>query len=244
MDRLTGKKAVVVGGSGGIGAFVSRMLLQEGANVVVHGGHSLEKLHQLECREDWSGQITSVLQEITVENFSRLPETTLFKEIRHCSVLCIFFGPFMQVSLEEMTVTDWMAQSLLNYALPGVCISAALPYMRQQHWGRIILAGGTRTHQINGFFTNAAYAGAKTGTSSLVKSVAAAYGTGGITCNGICPGFTDTEYQSAETKRSLAHKMPSGTLIRPETIADAVRMLLLSPDFNGVLLNVDGGWQP
>ena len=64
----------------------------------------------------------------------------------------------------------------------------------------------------------------------------------GITCNAVLPGFTETEYLSEKTKEVLRKKMPSGSLISPETIADGGMYLLQSPEINGVLLNIDGGW--
>ena len=134
--------------------------------------------------------------------------------------------------------------ALLNYALPGLLVSTALPYMISNKWGRILLFGGTRTQNVNGFLTNAAYAGAKTGVCSLVRSVALAYAPYGITCNALLPGMTDTEYVSQQTRASLAKKMPSKKLISTMTVAESGMFLLEQAELNGVLLNVDSGWDP
>jgi NAD(P)-dependent dehydrogenase (short-subunit alcohol dehydrogenase family) len=116
--------------------------------------------------------------------------------------------------------------------------------MMKKQFGRIIVFGGTRTNSINGFRTNSVYGGAKTALCSLVKSVAAEYGKYGITCNGILPGFIETEYLSEETKLMLAKKMPQGKLIGAESIAETALFLLKQDAVNGVLLNVDEGWMP
>ena len=74
-----------------------------------------------------------------------------------------------------MISDEWLTQSYANFAFPGMLVSAVLPHMCASGWGRILLFGGTRTDSVRGFRTNAAYAAAKTGLSSLVKSVALDY---------------------------------------------------------------------
>jgi NAD(P)-dependent dehydrogenase (short-subunit alcohol dehydrogenase family) len=110
-------------------------------------------------------------------------------------------------------------------------------------WGRILLFGGTGTHVVAGFRTNAAYAGAKTAVSSLVKSVACAYAPAGITCNALLPGFTDTEYLSDSLRQDLKAKIPGGELLTPQEIAQTAEHILCSPGINGALINVDKGWK-
>ena len=116
--------------------------------------------------------------------------------------------------------------------------------MKENNWGRILLFGGTLTHNVKAYRTNAAYGGAKTALCSLVKSTAAQYSGCGITCNGILPGLTETEYQSPKLLATLAKKNPSGKIISPEIIATAAINLLLTKEVNGALLNIDDGWNP
>lgn len=248
MDIFSGKKAVVVGGSGGIGAELSLMLAQAGAAVLVHGGHSRQKLcalmMALERASPKAAPHQSLVQEITAKSLPQFPSSPLMGHIREADILCVAFGPFLQKSLEETTPDQWIDTTLLNYALPGICVSAALPRMKHKGWGRILLFGGSRTHSIAAFRTNAAYAGAKTAVCSLVRSTAAHYSPWGITCNGILPGLTETEYQSPELLAELARKNPSGTIIPAQTVAAAAMNLLSTKEINGALLNVDDGWAP
>lgn len=248
MDIFEGKKAVVIGGSGGIGAQLSIKLAGSGAELVVHGGHDQEKLGRLmERLREVSPRTAShraIVQELTTETMGRLAASPLMEQIRRADILCVAFGPFLQKPLEETSPTEWMETSLLNYAFPGICVSAALPHMKENHWGRILLFGGTLTHNVRGYRTNAAYGGAKTAVCSLVKSTALQYSSCGITCNGILPGFTETEYQSAEQLTLLAKKNPSGSIIPAEAVAAAAMTLLSTREVNGALLNIDDGWHP
>lgn len=248
MENFTGKKAVVIGGSGGIGAELSLKLAQAGAQVLVHGGHNkekarllLERLHQVSpCQT----QHQALVQELSADKLQQFPSSPLMEQVRRADILCIAFGPFLQKALEDTSPADWISTTLMNYALPGICVSAVLPHMKDSHWGRILLFGGTLTHNVKGYLTNAAYGGAKTALCSLVKSTAAQYSSWGITCNGILPGLTETEYQSTELLAVLAKKNPSGNIIPAERVAQAAMNLLSVKEINGALLNVDDGWNP
>ena len=318
-----GKRALVIGGSGGIGAALSLLLAKSGAALTVHGGHSSAKFDALlaqlataseramrsaaPCSESQlaprsgdlqpaaqAGAVTSssyktptpaptpapatvsaasraagerascgvdfssspcasslcapavpvpLVQEITADGFTALPETPLARAAAESDILCVCYGPFLQQPLAAMTAQQWQAVTLLNYALPGFFVSTALPYMQARGWGRILLFGGTGTESRREFATNAAYAGAKTAVGTLVQSTAAAYARYGITCNALLPGFTQTEYTGAQSA-TLAQKMPLGTLINAEAAARAAFFLLQNPDINGALLRFDRGWNP
>ena len=168
------------------------------------------------------------LQECPVDAIGGHP---IAKALCECDVLCVCTGPFIQKEMHLMSPSEWAFMALGNYALYGAAVSMALPKMMEKHFGRIVLFGGTRTESIRSYKTNAAYAGAKTGISVIVKSVASCYAQYGITCNAIMPGFT--------------HDAPINTsIIEEERLAFHTLYLIEHPELNGVLLNVDKGWQP
>lgn len=219
-DDLNGKNALIIGGTGGIGLAVADLLKNEGANVVVAGRHSVEQSHGIKS---------------VFVDFKNGPQELAKPEIKNllekCDILIFTYGPFVQKPLHQTSAEDWINLAVNDYALPGIAVSSVLPGMMDRGFGRIILFGGTRTSQINSYRTNAAYAGAKTGISVIIKSISAEYMDYGITCNGILPGFT--------------RNPPSEDYLIPEkTIAKQVLNLLRSPELNGVLLNVDRGWNP
>ncbi|MCR5288635.1 MAG: SDR family oxidoreductase [Treponema sp.] len=251
MESFAGKKAVVIGGSGGIGKEISRLLAASGASLVVHGGHESPEfcsfIDELQTKCPATGvpsRISKVVVPITVSHFAEVCVNALAHVVQDADIVCVCFGPFVQKSLDQTTIDDWQLVSLCDYALPGFLVSTALPHMIKQHWGRFLLFGGTRTYMIQGFATNAAYAGAKTGVCSLVRSVAWQYAREGITCNALLPGFVDTEYLSPDTRAQLRQKSPTGMLLSPASIAQAGMQLLQNQHANGVLFNVDDGWVP
>ena len=243
MEIFAGKKALLVGGSGGIGAALSVMLAEHGAKVIVHAGHKSEKTDALLKRiRGISPESFSFVQPLSAENFSTLENTMLVQQAGECDMLCVCYGPFVQKPLEETTPQDWRTLALLDYALPGLLVSEALPRMREKKWGRILLFGGTGTERRTVFRTNAAYAGAKSALNVLVHSVAAQYGGEGINCNAVLPGLTLTEYTADAA--GIAEKMPDGSLLTAEEVAAAAFFLLQNDRLNGVLLPVDKGWYP
>lgn len=221
------KKAVVIGGSGGIGKNISEKLLEADVSVCSIGRH-----------------VVPGTDSLIIDLDDRQNRDIVITSVQEADILCIVRGPFLQKSVELTDSEEWEYMTYANLAFPGMLISAALPRMNKNHWGRILVLGGTRTDTVRGFRTNAAYAAAKTGLSSLVKSVAAEYADRGITCNGISPGFVETEYISEKQKAELAAKNPDGRLISVSDVAETAIFLLKMAAINGVILTVDKGWRP
>lgn len=220
---LSGKKALIIGGTSGIGFYVAKSILADGVFVTVTG-----RKKPLEFQKN---SLNFIQFESNSADIIKNENVLLKSALCECDILCICYGPFIQKPLHEMTAADWLKTSFDDYAVSGIFTSYALKYMMKRNFGRIILFGGTRTDSVRAYKTNAAYAGAKTGISVLVKSIALQYEKYGITCNAILPGFT--------------HDAPNGTTeVMSDDIAKNVMFLLKSSELNGVLLNVDRGWNP
>lgn len=245
-NLFNGKTALIVGGTGGIGRELSLALAQTGARLVIHGGHESEQTRSLihEIKKISGKKPLLFTQNLLERLFFDLEDSPLLLEARKCDILCVCFGPFVQKPLHETSLSDWEKVALYDYALPGLLVSAALPRMMENRFGRILLFGGTGTARRTEFATNAAYAGAKSALNVLVSSTAANYAEYGITCNAILPGFVETEYLSEPKKAELGAKMPLGSLISARSVAESAIFLLKNADINGTSLSVDRGWSP
>lgn len=245
MEKFSGKNSIVIGGTGGIGLEVARMLLHNGSRLVIHG-RSQSKIQQVKFKleSEFDCRVDGVEFDFGRQPLEELENSPLIKCSENADILCVCFGPFLQKRVDEMNLADWQRISLLDYALPGFLTGICLKKMAERKWGRILLFGGTGTNSRCEFKTNAAYAGAKTAVGVVVQSVAAEYAKYGITCNAVLPGFVKTEYVSADKEKDLMERMPCKELISPKTIAAAAEFLLSDSVLNGVLLRVDQGWSP
>ena len=239
MNRsFSGKKALVVGGSGGIGAAISVKLAEAGAEVFVHGGRSQERLDRvLETIRSRNGTAQGFLYpgdrpDSAREILSRAPAP----DILVCS-----WGPFIQKPLSAMEPGEWERIVRDNLIFPGIMISLVINDMINKNWGRIILLGGTNTSTIRGFSTTAAYSSAKTALGVLAKSAAKQAGPFGVTCNVVCPGLVDTEYVDEAMRNYIRQHSPGGRIQKPGEIAEFVSVLLEQDQINGAIIPIDYG---
>ena len=233
-----GKKALVVGGTGGIGRAVALGLAERGAELTVHGGSSEERLSDtLKTIREKGGKADGFLLSIdgpaaAERILSRAPAP---------DILVCAWGPFKQGGLETLDREFWQKTIENNLIFPGILVSHVLSGMIERNWGRILLFGGTNTDTIRGFTTTAAYSAAKTALGVLAKSTAKAAGARGVTCNVVCPGLTDTEYVSEALRRYNREKSPGGRSLMPLEVAQTALAILENPDVNGAVIPVDKG---
>jgi 3-oxoacyl-[acyl-carrier protein] reductase len=243
-SSLDGRRALVVGGSGGIGRAVSLELGSRGAYVLVHGGSSrirldstLEELHRIGAGAE------GFLLELDdpARGVSTLVDA--LPSLGAIDILVVAFGPFIRRSLAETGVADWERLALLDLALPGALCSALLPSMASRGWGRILLFGGSRTDGIRAYASNAAYAAAKTGLAVLAKSLAEEGASRGVGCILACPGLVDTEYLADSERLALRSRAPGSSLSSPSQIASAaIGLLAADPCIaSGAIISLDNG---
>ncbi|MFA6506006.1 MAG: SDR family oxidoreductase [Treponemataceae bacterium] len=233
-----GRRALVVGGSGGIGAAVAKLLGEMGASVVVHGGTSRERL---------DASITAVRSTGAVASGFLLPidspkaANMLFRQESNIDIVVCAWGPFSRSSLARTTAEDWERAALLDLAFPGALASAYIENMAKEGYGRFLFFGGTTTDSVRGFTTTAAYSAAKTGIGVLVKSIALEYAGTGVSAVVVCPGFVDTEYLNDEVRLDLRKGAPGGRLLETEEVARVALRLIESETSNGAIVSLDAG---
>jgi len=236
---LAGLRALVVGGTGGIGSATARALAADGATLVIHG-HVQDRLDaQAAALRNLGAGVMTVCADLA----SGDPPVALLEHARAADLLVVAYGPFVNKSLAETTTADWRLIAMGGLALPGILATAAARGMASRGFGRILLFGGTRTDAIRGFKANAAYAAAKTGLGVLAKSIAVEFGGAGVSCAVICPGFVDTEYLDAPMRQRLTLASPRGGLIPVTEIAGlAISLLKGQMDLaNGSIVVADRG---
>jgi NAD(P)-dependent dehydrogenase (short-subunit alcohol dehydrogenase family) len=245
MARLEGKVAIITGAGSGIGEATARLMVREGASVVVAdiNGTEAERVvgqlgSGLAVEVDVSDE-PSVMRmvESAVESFGGLD--VLHNNATDSSTNALD----TDIVTLDMAVFDRLVAVNLKGQFMGC--KHAIPHMLARGGGSII-----NTASIDGFVgrgVRAAYGASKAGVVLLTKSVASQYGARGIRCNAVAPGFTLTpgavgnappEYVQA----SLA-LYPMPRLCEPDDVANAV-VFLASDEaayINATTLMVDGG---
>jgi 3-oxoacyl-[acyl-carrier protein] reductase len=239
MERIfSGKKALVIGGTGGIGKAVALRLGARGARVFIQGGSSPERLEgTVKVIRDAGGEAEGFLCD------AALPESAadILGRVPSPDILVCAWGPYKRAALDELSARDWLFLTVNNLALPGILISSVLGDMIRKKWGRILLFGGTNTDTIRGFSTTAAYSAAKTALGVVAKSVALTAGPHGVSCNVVCPGLTDTEYTGEDAGNYNRERSPGGIPLNSSEIADLAVQILEHSPVNGAIIPIDRG---
>ena len=233
------KKALITGGTGGIGKAVALDLVERGAELIIHGGTSGERLENtLREIRGAGGKAEGFLlpingPEAALEIAGRAPDP---------DILVCAWGPFRRAPLESSDLEFWQSMVNGNLVFPGVLVSLVLPQMLKKNWGRILFFGGTNTDTVRGYSGSAVYSAAKTGLGVIAKSIAkSALSSGGITCNVICPGLTDTEYLDEETREYNRVKSPGNRPLETSDISKTCMDILENSCINGAIIPVDKG---
>jgi NAD(P)-dependent dehydrogenase (short-subunit alcohol dehydrogenase family) len=245
VGRLEGKVAIVTGAGSGIGEATARLMSREGASVVV------ADLSRAEA-ERVAGELgTAIAVEVDVseeESVVRMFETA----VESFGGLDVLHNNATDSSLNAVD-TDIVAldmavfDRLVAVNLRGQFLGCkhAIPLMLERGGGSIVC-----TASIDGFVgrgVRTAYGACKAGVVLLTKSVASQYGTRGIRCNAVAPGFTLTPGAVGNATRGYVDTVlpnyPMPRLCEPEDVAKAV-LFLASDDatyVNAATLMVDGG---
>jgi NAD(P)-dependent dehydrogenase (short-subunit alcohol dehydrogenase family) len=253
-DLLSGKHAIVTGGTRGIGAAVTRALLDHGARVTVLG-RSAEPRPEAGLDFNPSGGPAYA----TADVGDPLAVAHAFESARARSgPIDILVNNAGQAASAPFLKTDanlWRRMMTVNLDGAFHCIQAALPGMIAAGWGRIINMASTAG--LTGYAYVTAYCASKHGVVGLTRALALEVATKSVTVNAVCPGFTDTDLlkesvanivaktgRTPEDARSeLAARNPQKRLVQPEEVANAVAWLCLpgSEAVTGQTIAVAGG---
>ncbi len=253
MLQLTGKTALVTGGSRGIGAAIVRHLAKEGANVAFTYSSSSEAAQKLvaeiESLKNTSGEaspaapVTLALQVDSLDPIAvQDAVSTVFKHFGKLDILVNNAGIFELKPTGDFTLDDYERQMGVNARAVFAAIQRAAQVMTDG--GRIINIGSSLAERVPSPDMSL-YAMSKAAVWGLTKGAARDLGRRGITVNIIQPGSTDTDMNPASSphadgQRSL-RAIPSFNT--PDEIA-AMAVYLASDaarSITGASLLIDGG---
>jgi acetoacetyl-CoA reductase/3-oxoacyl-[acyl-carrier protein] reductase len=244
MGRLDGKYALVTGASRGIGRAIAIALASEGASIAIHYRSGEAEARSLATELGRKGVKTLLLQGNVAE---RAVWTAMMERIKaewgRLDVLVNNAGITRDRTMRKMSDEDWMEviQTNLNACWFGV--SAAMPMMVAQTYGRIINISSYVGQAGN--FGQANYSASKGGIIAFTKTAAMELAKYNVTVNSLAPGFTLTEMLAKvpeAVQAQILTRIPMGRFGKPEEIAKAVLFLAADGDYiTGQQINVNGG---
>lgn len=242
---LSGKIAVVTGGSRGIGRAICLRLASLGATVMVnYVSNPAAAEETAQSIRSAGGKAEPVQFNVAVPAEIEAAFKNILDAHGRVDILVNNAGITRDGLLMKMKDEQW--DEVLNTNLKGVflCTKAVSRAMMKQRWGRII-----NITSVIGFAGNAGqanYAAAKAGIVGFTKSVAKELASRGITVNGVAPGYIVTDMTrdlSEDVTNTIKAEIPMGVLGEPDDIAGAVAYLA-SDDaryVTGQFIHVNGG---
>ncbi|MFI7533698.1 SDR family NAD(P)-dependent oxidoreductase [Streptosporangium sp. NPDC049376] len=243
---MTGRVALVTGGSRGIGAETSRVLAASGAKVAVNGRDRAaidEVVADITAR---GGTALAVPADVTDEDQVSAMRERIERELGQVEILAAFAGGSgAPAPTADLGAARWRAVIESDLTSVYLTVSAFLPAMVERGRGAIVTMSSTAGRHPGG--ANAAYAAAKAGVVMFTKHLANEVGGHGVRVNCVAPSAVLNErmrrFMSDEQLDGLAASYPLGRIGRPEDVAQAVLYLVsdASSWVTGVALDLTGG---
>jgi len=236
---LSGKVALVTGGTRGIGRSIALGLAAVGADIAVNyraGTADAEAL--VEEIVALGRRAVAVRADVTDPDAVTEMVGTVRRELGPVDVLVNNAGIARPLKLEAVHLATWDATFAVNLRAPFIVTSAVLPSMRARGWGRLLYISSTAARV--GGVVGPHYAASKAGLEGLVHSYASLLAKEGITANAIAPALIETE-MLAGNLQVKPERIPVGRFGTPEEVADILVAVACNPYITGQTIQVNGG---
>ncbi len=251
MFDLTGKFALVTGGSRGIGSGVAKALATQGANVAVNCASHMDKCEWISGEIKGMGRDSIAFQ---ADVSKKVEVQKMFSQIKdkwgRLDILVNNAGIINYASFEELTEEQWDRVLAVNLKGQFLCAQEAVKLMKPGNWGRIINIASISSGGVGiGFKNISHYTASKGGVVALTENMAIELAQYGINVNAVAPGAIESDMSSTlsqdeELLKGTLTQIPKGRIGKPEDIGAAVAFLASNEaDYiTGTVLYVDGGW--
>ncbi|OLO40479.1 3-ketoacyl-ACP reductase [Alkalihalophilus pseudofirmus] len=243
------RHAIVTAGTKGLGLKVTEQLLEEGYSVTVSYRSDFIAVEKL--KERWKeivDRLHFVQADVTnKEDLNELIQSSI-RKFQKIDIFVHNAGPYIfeRKKLVDYTEAEWYEMVEGNLSSFFHIAKGVIPLMRKQKFGRIVAYGFQGANDAPGWIYRSAYAAAKVGLVSLMKTLAIEEAENGITVNMVCPGNILGEMKEAtivHARQFYDEKTPVGRSGTGEDIARAISFLCQenSDMITGTVLEITGG---
>lgn len=247
MISLEGKKALVTGGSRGIGRATAILFARAGADVAINF-RSREKA-ALEVKQticDMGRDCLAVKADISQKNQVEEMVETLLHDWNQIDILVNNAGIWTYGEVGNMDSAVWHETMQLNLDAVFFLCNSVVPVMKQNNRGWVVNVSSTAG--VRGEALHSHYAASKGAIISFTKSLAAELAPFGIRVNCVAPGWVDTEmceevFLTPGFRAKVEESIPLKRIPPPEDIAGPILFLAsdLARHITGEVVNVNGG---
>ena len=248
---LSGKVALVSGGSSGMGTAVCERLAASGATVVVGGRDAERTAAVVESITAGGGRAAAALGDVSVSNDAAALVDLAVAEFGGLDLVVNAAGVIHRADALGTSDDDWHRVMSINVDGTFFLSRAAIPALRSRGGG--VIVNISSTCGLVGSAALVAYCASKGAVTNLTRAMALDHAAEGIRINAICPGSVDTpmlvsEHPEGTTAdevfaRNLA-SIPEGRIPEPSEVADLALFLCsdAARHIHGANLSLDGGY--
>jgi 3-oxoacyl-[acyl-carrier protein] reductase len=248
---LSGKVALITGGSRGIGAATVRMFVEAGANVLFNYEKAQAVSEQL-VKDLGADHCAAVACNLSgTETAKELVDATI-RRFGHLDILVVNHGvwPPQDAPIDQMSDAQWNSTMAINLDSVFALVKHSVAQMKKQKRsgaaGHIVLVSSTAGQRGEAFHCD--YAASKGALISMVKGLSTELASDGIYVNCVAPGWVATDMSAStlsdpKTRAVVLAKIPLGRVGTPEELAAPI-LFLCTPHagfITGEIFNVNGG---
>jgi 2-deoxy-D-gluconate 3-dehydrogenase len=244
---LSGKKALVTGGSRGLGRAMAQAMLEFGAETAIIGSSARVSTTAAELSQATGRRAIPIQADLGDRAQLQRAFDESLSQLGTLDILIVSHGVQRRAPAEEFPLETW------DFVLE---VNLTSMFLLNQLAGRVMLAKGkgkiiniASLLSFSGGVTVPAYAAAKGGVARLTMALSNEWARRGVNVNAIAPGYMHTEMNEAlinnpTRNQQILDRIPAGRWGLPEDMQGAAVFLASSASdyVNGVTIPVDGGW--
>ena len=237
---LSGRVALVTGGSRGIGAASAILLAEAGAaigvNYVANENAAAKTVASIEAA---GGSAIAVRGDVTDGDAVKMMTAAVEDQLGPIDILLANAGISQRLEMEETTEEDFNNILQANLTSAFLCSQAVIPGMRARGWGRLIYVSSGAAY--NGGRVGVHYSAAKGGMEALCRAYALRMMEEGVTANCVAPVMIETDMSSTATETNKRFWPPVGRGGHVDEVSTAVLMLATNAYMTGQTVHMNGG---
>jgi 2-deoxy-D-gluconate 3-dehydrogenase len=244
---LTGKKALVTGGSRGLGRAMAEAMVEAGAETAILGTSASVFAAAETLSQETGKRVTAIQADLSDRDQLQRAFDECLSKLGTLDILIANHGINRRAPADQFSIENW--DKILEVNLTSM-------FLLNQLAGRVMLAKGRgkiiNTASLLSFIGGSnipAYAASKGGVAQLTKALSNEWVGRGVNVNAIVPGYIQTDltqplYDDPQRHQMILGRIPAGRWGKPEDLKGAAIFLAsdASNYISGAIVPVDGGW--